>query len=1039
MTTNIAFASSDGYLTSSSTSYATAQGGSGIAVNTGATTLRVGQNKVGSTYEIYEAFLQFPYSLDANVVRVSAYFDFFQESVLGSGVARDMGVRSTVWGTLDTGDWKTVSGISALDRYGLAGGVHAATAKHIYASEEILNGQLDIGGTVQVVAYTSRFTGSDIPTGAEYGVISSAESSNDPRLVWTTVPIHSLVRVGAAQVQLSDGRHVFLEASTGGDTPTISIKLHDGTTATTLFSNVITVAKNFGSSNQAMQSVALIRGGQDNLYLISHRANLGNNLNVIGFEKTGASTWAERASLSAAMPSHTGVINNLVGAWHNVGSEGTILVVGSHETDAVGSNPINQMFFALLNCANVLNGSGNLLRASGDAFPGLVSATARPTDLNNFLNEVGSCLDIAALPDSNDRGVLVSQSREAGIGDYAPVSVVRYILNSTGTAFLDMDGGQANPIQLWGTKDAGAKVRVLPISPTQWAVVTLDRVTNWGPIIHVFQNFGSSSEFNDLGGAELHSEGIASLPAPSAMDSTYLWDAVYQPDSNKIWFYYFHTTTWALMRTAFDLNTYQAVKNEIQVAATVGAGGSINHAIRVQRGLLTESEVLIAVANKTAGGAQSTIYLVDRLNVAPNAPTLVDKLNYDATASNLFSWLFQDPNVGDSQTAYEFQIDNADTAASVVATGKITSTSPNRTVTGSTLSNGINYRWRVRTWDTSDEVGAWSAYDFFSTSAGGSVNITQPPSDNPAGVINDTYTVAWTTSNTTQQDYKVRVVRTSNEVQLSDTGWVASGATSHQISGLLSDVEYRIEVTVRNAALISTNTATRMITADYNEPEVPLVAISADGSTGRILIDIVNPAPQGDRPEVTLNQVQRRLVGTSTWTTIAEVVTNGSYQDFSVASDTAYEYQVVGVGSTGSIVSAITEATLTLMGVWLHVPSDPAGSARNYMFGSNQRTGQLQTYSLLSHFAGREDPVADFAHYQGQSYSITVDIPYGDDYYDQVDGLYALQRRKQTLVLRDNRRRFAFGVMSDLGETDVAIGTQMTFTFSRVDFNESVL
>jgi hypothetical protein len=1043
MTTNIAFATSDGYIDSESTTYTAARDGTGtVSAFTSSVLNKYGQNKISSTYHCYETFLSFPYTLDTNVVVVSVYLDLYQDNTFGTGVSRELGVRTFAWGSLTPSDWRTASQVFALPRIGLVNSVQSPADKHLYATENTFNETLGTTGAKEVVVYTSRFTGSDVPTGAEYGEISAVEeagTSVDPCMVWTTVAIHTLVRVGNSQVQLSDGRHAFLEANTGGTGVVLALKYHDGTSATTIDSDVLE-SEGFGSGNQGMQSVTLVRDASDNLYVLSHTASLGNTLSALAWKKTGGSTWSKQGFHSSDMPANSGVINNLAAAWHSAGTAGTIMVVGSHESNYSDPSPTGQMFYALWNCDHLLNNNGSHLRGSGDAYPNLVSSASQPGDHNNLLNETGSCLDVVALPNSSDRGVVVSTSREAETGNYAPVSVVRYVLASGGNGISDTDGGINNTIDLWSTKDAAAKVRVLPISDSRWVVVTADKDTGWGPTIRVFQNIGTSSTFTELGGVLLGGEGIVSLPAPTALDKSYAWDAVYHPDSNKVHFWYFDTANGLrLMRTGFDLNTYQADKAEIQVQAAVGAGGSTNHAIRVQHGNLTESEVIVAVANKSSGGTQSTIYVIDRLNVAPSAPTLEDIVNYDATSSNQFDWTFNDLNVGDTQTAYEFQIDNADTLASIVATGKVLSTSPLRNVTGGTLTNGTNYRWRVRTWDTSDAVGAWSGYDFFTTAAGGTTTILTPASDNPAGVITDDYLVSWSVAGSTQAQYKVRVVRTSNEVQLSDTGWVVSTNTSHTISGLLSDVEYRIEVTTRNAALVQTNTATRLITANYNEPEIPLAAVTPVHDGGHISVNVTNPTPTGDKPEATSNLIQRRLAGTTEWTTVATVGYNGTYQDFNTGSGTSYEYQVIATASVGFQASAVYEATLALEGVWIHVPSDPAATAKNFRYGKNQRSEAHQSYSQLSHYAGREDPVADFAVYHDHAYAVVVDIAYGSETPGTKDDLMDLEESHQTLMLRDNRGRFAFGILTGMSFQDTEIGEQASFDFTRVSYDEAIV
>jgi len=132
--------------------------------------------------------------------------------------------------------------------------------------------------------------------------------------------------------------------------------------------------------------------------------------------------------------------------------------------------------------------------------------------------------------------------------------------------------------------------------------------------------------------------------------------------------------------------------------------------------------------------------------------------------------------------------------------------------------------------------------------------------------------------------------------------------------------------------------------------------------------------------------------------------------------------------------SAIMEGTLTLEGVWLHRPTDPAGTAKNYRFGSNQRGASHQSFSALTRFAGREFPVADFAKYHDQVYSVTVDVPHGETWAQDITDLYELESSHDTLAFRDNRGRSAFCTLTGLTESDQGWGTQISFEVTKVDY-----
>jgi len=98
-------------------------------------------------------------------------------------------------------------------------------------------------------------------------------------------------------------------------------------------------------------------------------------------------------------------------------------------------------------------------------------------------------------------------------------------------------------------------------------------------------------------------------------------------------------------------------------------------------------------------------------NQPPNAPTLdspAANTHINPSASITFSWTFNDPDSGDSQSAYQFQLDdNSDFSSPIIDTGKVSSSTSSTT---QTLPSTVGlYYWRVKTWDSSDAEGAWSS------------------------------------------------------------------------------------------------------------------------------------------------------------------------------------------------------------------------------------------------------------------------------------------------------------------------------------------
>jgi hypothetical protein len=254
------------------------------------------------------------------------------------------------------------------------------------------------------------------------------------------------------------------------------------------------------------------------------------------------------------------------------------------------------------------------------------------------------------------------------------------------------------------------------------------------------------------------------------------------------------------------------------------------------------------------------------------------------------------------------------------------------------------------------------------------------------------------------------------------------------------------------AISIATGTATAIAATTWEQRTATLIApltaqyaafgpaLGASPPNGEVLhIDELEFLETTDQPEVSTNQIQRRKLGENDWVTIAEVPLDGTYQDFHTGSGSTYEYRVVGVASgIGQSISETVEAVLDLLGVWMHDPSLPADTIRNFVYGSNQRGALRAARSQLTYFAGRRDPIADFAEHTDQVFSVTVDVAFGDDWQTKLDELYALEDSRQTLVYRDNRRRMAFGILGGITETDMPWGTQVSFEFTKVHYDEAV-
>lgn len=135
--------------------------------------------------------------------------------------------------------------------------------------------------------------------------------------------------------------------------------------------------------------------------------------------------------------------------------------------------------------------------------------------------------------------------------------------------------------------------------------------------------------------------------------------------------------------------------------------------------------------------------------------------------------------------------------------------------------------------------------------------------------------------------------------------------------------------------------------------------------------------------------------------------------------------------------SEIVTASLTLQGVWLHDPSDPAGTVRQYLFGGTGRTSSPAAGSTELRFVGRVFPVYEFGEDETEDVRTTVQVPHGLDWAEQRAALLATARSKRVWCYRDNRGRRVFGVLG-VRDSDQAYGSAIDLTVDRADFNEAV-
>lgn len=904
MTVTISYApTNDGRIQSqSSGSYSTALNGTGtLNVDTTSATLGTFGQHYSPFYSVYQYFVEFGQAFDTNYVVTNAYFEFTCANTNGESVERHMEIREHNWGsTVEAFNFRTPSQLSSEPLLGSGTTINdVAVESRIRVGGEGLRGRLDSSGTIKCVISTSRNRLQQAPSTSEFTQVYTANESGtakDPRLLYTSVRKTLLNRVLNSQIQLSDGSHVFAESSAtdhAAQATAIKHRTADGVTETLIYTN------NEANRRIGAQCYALVADDEDNVYYITAFEG-SNQLHIRAFIKGSGYTWSQSGSgYFASLPYYPAYANQVVAVWHPVGGiAGTIVAIAGHPTTYKGTANA----YALINVDHLRFGTGTVLRDSGSAGgAGLLVLSNPPENYNNNSpNGIGTEIDISRSPysDLNGQVVMASLNSTLLIPNY--ISVARYKLASDGSGFSEViNTNRDTTVIAKISKDANAKCRVLGVSSTGFVSVVADGDVGAGITVCHFNMMESSRSANItlLDYVNLTPADIPSMPSEGTLARSNNWDAVFHENDNKIWVYYFDQADGQrLMRTGVDLSTGLAELNEVEVSASVGAVGSVNRAIRVHRDAIHGTPAMISVANDDAG-THSMVYVMDTLNIAPTAPSLTSKNNFDATGSAVFEWTFTDPDSSDAQTAYQLQVDLVGGGANpVYDSGKVTSSTESHTVPAATLTNGNEYQWRVMTWDRLDVASPWSDYGAFETSASGNVTIIDPATDNPPDINTDQYVVEWSVSGAVQDSYRVEVYRTDDETLVHGSGWVTSTSTTHLITDMVSDVEHRIEVTIRDTSLVESSTATRLITPSFVTPEKPSITLVAEPSNARIVLEVFNPEPPPASD--TLNTNPDFEVDVSGW-----VGDNGA----TIAHSTAQA--VEGVGSAFVTPDGVTEFT----------------------------------------------------------------------------------------------------------------------------------
>jgi hypothetical protein len=136
--------------------------------------------------------------------------------------------------------------------------------------------------------------------------------------------------------------------------------------------------------------------------------------------------------------------------------------------------------------------------------------------------------------------------------------------------------------------------------------------------------------------------------------------------------------------------------------------------------------------------------------------------------------------------------------------------------------------------------------------------------------------------------------------------------------------------------------------------------------------------------------------------------------------------------------SAVTEFTApVLQGVWIHDVDDPEGTIRQFMYSDRGRRNNHQVATSVLQFAGRTFPVYAYGENETRDVTMSLQVPYGTTYVDDMDALAALNASRKQHVYRDGRSRIVFGNIT-VSDIDTDFGSSVDVTASAADFDEEI-
>lgn len=490
------------------------------------------------------------------------------------------------------------------------------------------------------------------------------------------------------------------------------------------------------------------------------------------------------------------------------------------------------------------------------------------------------------------------------------------------------------------------------------------------------------------------------------------------------------SVTWANKAYAEHTLRVQPYKDGVADGAVVSLAAGVTSYTKTAVDVLA-SYVFNVWAVSDVGALSSPVTASNTVDPAqpPSAPTGLASSApvVDITRAHSISWTHSPSIDGSAQTKRQLRHRLLGAAAWVE---EVVVTTTAMTIadlwTGLGYFNGDTIEWQVRTYGVHADPSLWSATSTVTTSTTPTVNITAPE----ATVANSNINVAWSyfdAQNTVQSEWKVELYESvSNALVGSETA--SSAATSVTVATQAVDgLTYRVEVSVRDASGLWSDTAQKTFDAAFTPPAEVLLDIELDGLSGSGVLTLTPTADDGGATTLPASAVtvERRfyddeIEAYGPWEVLAREIDPAAVLiDTTAPAHDDGQYRV----TTHSAAPSSFESNTLIKPLatdhrWLYVSGGNQFGVVCKMWANIKIDQKASRSRALHYFAGRKNPVLYTGESAERTFSVTGIL---EDEASPPQQWMRLAREAGPVLLRAPGRRM-FGNLSEVSVSRLGPG-----------------